>query len=386
MMQTKKALFLFLCTVLLLTLCSCNKKGDSNIEESKTNTYETADTDTAASDYGDKNNENSDESILLTETAEDLPSNQIKEEPAISESPKPSTSEQKEPAGNKPKDDKTSKPTDKNTNQKEPEKQTGKVELPQCSHSSTVLKNKKDATCDRAGFTGDIYCKKCNTLMSEGSHTQATGHRNTEIRNQRDATTESEGYTGDTYCKDCNKTIATGTTIPKLDNNEGKIELILPDGTHVWVENVEDITGYYMAQKTHTVNHQHLNVEKEILRLCNIEREKVGLQPLTWFEDAYYFTQIRANECFTKFSHTRPNGKTWHSVYFDSGVYMSGHFGENLYTSIGLSPEQVASYAVQNWMNSSGHKANILGKNFRRIAISVVQNNNELMIVQNFFS
>lgn len=50
-------------------------------------------------------------------------------------------------------------------------------------------------------------------------------HKNTEIRNAKDATCTKDGYTGDTYCKDCGKKISTGTAIPAKGHswNEGKI-------------------------------------------------------------------------------------------------------------------------------------------------------------------
>ena len=50
-------------------------------------------------------------------------------------------------------------------------------------------------------------------------------HKNTEIRNAKDATCTKDGYTGDTYCKDCGKKIGTGTAVPAKGHswNEGKI-------------------------------------------------------------------------------------------------------------------------------------------------------------------
>lgn len=50
-------------------------------------------------------------------------------------------------------------------------------------------------------------------------------HKNTKIRNAKDATCTKDGYTGDTYCKDCGKKIGTGTAIPAKGHswNEGKI-------------------------------------------------------------------------------------------------------------------------------------------------------------------
>ena len=52
--------------------------------------------------------------------------------------------------------------------------------------------------------------------ISKGYTLEATGHRRTEVRNKKDATSENEGYTGDTYCKDCGELVKKGETIPKL--------------------------------------------------------------------------------------------------------------------------------------------------------------------------
>lgn len=41
-------------------------------------------------------------------------------------------------------------------------------------------------------------------------------HKNTTIINKKDATEQEEGYTGDTYCNDCDKIIAIGKTLPRI--------------------------------------------------------------------------------------------------------------------------------------------------------------------------
>lgn len=45
-------------------------------------------------------------------------------------------------------------------------------------------------------------------------------HAETEILNRKQATYEKAGYTGDTYCTDCGKLIAKGKAIPKLDKEQ----------------------------------------------------------------------------------------------------------------------------------------------------------------------
>lgn len=128
-------------------------------------------------------------------------------------------------------------------------------EIPATGHQHTELRNVKAATCAQEGYTGDTYCKDCNTKLSSGKsiakkeHTwdlgkittaatcsgkgtktytcaicqttkteviPATGkHENTEVRNVKEATCAQEGYTGDTYCEDCGTLLSTGNSIPK---------------------------------------------------------------------------------------------------------------------------------------------------------------------------
>ena len=81
-----------------------------------------------------------------------------------------------------------------------------------CKHTSTEVRNQKAATCETAGYTGDTYCKSCNTKLSTGKSIAAKGH-SAEVRDQKDATCTVAGYTGDTYCKTCNKKLSTGKSI-----------------------------------------------------------------------------------------------------------------------------------------------------------------------------
>ena len=81
-----------------------------------------------------------------------------------------------------------------------------------CKHTGTEVRNQKAATCTTAGYTGDTYCKICNTKLSTGKSIAAKGH-SAEVRDQKAATCTTAGYTGDTYCKICNKKLSTGKSI-----------------------------------------------------------------------------------------------------------------------------------------------------------------------------
>ncbi len=91
----------------------------------------------------------------------------------------------------------------------------------------TEVKDTKAATCAAEGYSGDTYCKSCNTVIQKGSATaKSTTHRGgTEVKGKKDATCGAEGYTGDTCCKSCNTVIQKGSAIAKSATHSGGTEV-----------------------------------------------------------------------------------------------------------------------------------------------------------------
>lgn len=79
------------------------------------------------------------------------------------------------------------------------------------SHTETNACSGGIATCQSSAV-----CAVCNTAYGAKDMTNHTG--GTEVRGSVEATTSTEGYTGDTYCKGCNTKLADGKTIPKKDS------------------------------------------------------------------------------------------------------------------------------------------------------------------------
>ena len=102
---------------------------------------------------------------------------------------------------------------------------------------------------------------------------------------------------------------------------------------------------------------------EQVVALVNIERAKAGLPALTMSEDLNRAAQIRAKEIVQSFSHTRPNGSSFSSVLKENGISYRGA-GENIAWGQ-RTPEAV----VNAWMNSAGHRANILNKNYTTIGV-----------------
>ena len=107
---------------------------------------------------------------------------------------------------------------------------------------------------------------------------------------------------------------------------------------------------------------------QQVVNLVNAERAKGGLAPLTINTKVQAAAQVRAKECEQSFSHTRPNGTSFATALKEQNVsYRSA--GENIAWGQ-RSPQEV----VNAWMNSSGHRANIMNANFTTIGVGYYQN------------
>ena len=117
-----------------------------------------------------------------------------------------------------------------------------------CDHTHTEIRNQREATCKKEGYTGDTYCADCGEKLATGTaigkkpHTvgtqatcvskavcsvcgetfgevDATNHVHTTVKNRREATCTQTGYTGDTYCTDCDKLLSTGKELAALGHD-----------------------------------------------------------------------------------------------------------------------------------------------------------------------
>lgn len=108
--------------------------------------------------------------------------------------------------------------------------------------------------------------------------------------------------------------------------------------------------------------------EEQVAELVNVERGKEGLAPLTMDKKIEAAAAVRAKEIQKSFSHTRPNGSGFSTALKEAGAtYKSA--GENIAWGQ-KTPEEV----VKAWMNSPGHRANIMNKKYSRIGVSHAKN------------
>ncbi len=117
---------------------------------------------------------------------------------------------------------------------------------------------------------------------------------------------------------------------------------------------------------------------QEVFALVNQEREAAGKEPLDWNEDLAACAQTRAEELIEKFSHTRPDGTRCFTILAEENISSEAR-GENIAKGQ-RTPERV----MDSWMNSSGHKANILNSKFTQIGVGCVIENGTAYWVQMF--
>ena len=101
----------------------------------------------------------------------------------------------------------------------------------------------------------------------------------------------------------------------------------------------------------------------EVVKLVNAERVRYGLSALTVDTKVQQAAQVRAQETVQSFSHTRPSGASFSSALTEAGVSYT-RAGENI--AYGQATPQAV---VSAWMDSEGHRANILSRNFTKIGV-----------------
>lgn len=113
-------------------------------------------------------------------------------------------------------------------------------------------------------------------------------------------------------------------------------------------------------------------IEYKVFVAINEIRVENNLSEFQWDDELYDAVLIRAKEISKKFSHTRPDGSTCFTVSKKLN-------GENI--AKGYSS---ADKVVDGWMNSSGHRENILNDSFTKMVIGYYKDNSGIYWVQGF--
>lgn len=109
--------------------------------------------------------------------------------------------------------------------------------------------------------------------------------------------------------------------------------------------------------------------EQQVVELVNQERAKAGLKPLTYDAQLSQVARLKSQDMRDKnyFSHTSPTYGSPFDMMRNYGVsYRTA--GENI-----AAGQSTPAQVVQAWMNSPGHRANILNSQYTHIGVGYAQ-------------
>lgn len=126
-------------------------------------------------------------------------------------------------------------------------------------------------------------------------------------------------------------------------------------------------------------------LELEVLQRTNQVRQERGLRPLQWDALAYKAALGHAQDMLERnfFAHQNPDGLGAAERMRAAGV-LEVMVGENLASFEGYPDPEIPQRALAGWMNSPGHRANLLKPEFTHLGVALVRRGRRVMVVQNF--
>ncbi|MFC3041244.1 CAP domain-containing protein [Virgibacillus xinjiangensis] len=163
---------------------------------------------------------------------------------------------------------------------------------------------------------------------------------------------------------------------PKNEQPEQKEEQPQPEQAEEQVEQPEAPAPQQPAseqqEQTPTASQELNQFEQEVVELTNQERAKQGLSPLKIDTELSKVAREKSRDMATSnyFAHNSPNYGSPFDMMKSFGIeYRTA--GENIAKGQ-RTPEEV----VNGWMNSEGHRANILNADYTHIGVGYVEDGN----------
>ena len=129
------------------------------------------------------------------------------------------------------------------------------------------------------------------------------------------------------------------------------------------------------------------SIEKKAFEQTNAERAKRGFPPLVWDPDLCRMARTNSENMarLGYFSHETPHGERLRDRARAVGITRYTVIGENIAYNFGY--DDPGSFAVERWMLSSGHRANILYAGFKAMAVgSFVAADGSVFLTQTFIT
>jgi uncharacterized protein YkwD len=129
------------------------------------------------------------------------------------------------------------------------------------------------------------------------------------------------------------------------------------------------------------------DIELRAFEQTNIVRVKNGLSPFVWDDDICRMARAHSENMSRLgfFSHVTPSGLRLRDRAREAGISGYSVLGENIAYNQGY--EDPGAFAVERWMLSPKHRANILSTEFRAMAIgSFIAADGSVYLTQTFIT
>lgn len=231
--------------------------------------------------------------------------------------------------------------------------------------SNKVVETNKDTVA-----SSDKVSIESNTNAdNESSNNEQTTDSKTEISVQTDKGTENKVSNKDCYTDGQYTPQQKPVVNPSQGSNSNSGE------ESNQKPNISDSSSYIAE------------IEQAIFQRVNQERAAAGLPALSYNGTMEYYARVKSKDMGDRgyFDHKDPQGKLITEQMKANGVSYSA-WGENIAYIQGVSGNAtLATQFMDNWMNSSGHRANILSSNFSSIGIGVYKIGNTYYATQEFY-
>lgn len=228
---------------------------------------------------------------------------------------------------------------------------------------------------DEDSSIGDNNNSNTGNNNNQGNNDSNTGNDNSQDNNSNTDNDNNQGDSDSSTGSDNNQDDNSNTG---NNNNQGDNDSNIGNDNNQNNDDKNDDVVEKPSDDNNTSNDSQvttgsfLSFQKEVVRLVNVERSKRGLSELSFNTELSNVATLKSQDMINKnyFDHTSPTyGSPFDMMKQFNISYRTA--GENI-----AKGQRTPAEVVNSWMNSPGHRANILNANFTDIGIGVAKSSN----------
>lgn len=219
-----------------------------------------------------------------------------------------------------------------------------------CSSNNNITQ--KQVTPKQTRISSHAHTSTPDSVLTQASSTATSGTGRSSITTKE----ASNGITSDLL-----NLIQTPAGNPANQAPTGNIEQKEPTS----------LTGQEQESKQDTTNNTDSSqFGQQVLDLVNQERSKAGLSSLSMSEELTNMAMVKAQDMYNNnyFDHNSPTHGSPFDMMKEFGITYNSA-GENI-----AKGQTTPSQVMKDWMNSPGHKANIMSNSYTHIGIAYYNN------------